>query len=293
MKPYQDFILISDVDGTLANDNHTISLKNKEAIRHFVAQGGHFAVATGRTQRNVVPYMDGLVVNAPCILYNGGALYSWEEKRFLKTKHLESSKVASFLRRCMEAFPQMCIQVFTQEQMYVITDPANVDEHMIREKQEFTYAALDEIIGKTWIKIILCDSHENLLASRELIASFHLEESTNNFFSAVTYLEIVEKNVSKGNMLGELKKMSQYRRKKIIAAGDFQNDIEMLKVADYGVAPANAQEDVKQVANFIAASNNDDLMHDIIYRILPTLLHDNNERQGVGLDLLTYRNIPM
>ena len=272
MKSYQDFILISDIDGTLANDEHFISLKNKEAIRHFVVHGGHFAVATGRTQSNVVPYMDGLVVNAPCILYNGGALYSWEKKRFLVTKHLESNKLADFLKHCMGTFPRMCIQVYTQEQMYVITDPAHVDEHIIREKQEFTYAALGEIVKKTWIKVILCDSHENLLVCRELLPDFHLEDSTNNFFSAVMYLELVEKNVSKGNMLGELIKMSEFRNKTVIAAGDFQNDIEMLKVADCGVAPANAQKDVRQIADIVAVSNNDDLIHDIIYQVIPTLL---------------------
>ena len=86
------------------------------------------------------------------------------------------------------------------------------------------------------------------------------------------YLEIVEKNVSKGNMLGELIKMSEFRNKTVIAAGDFQNDIEMLKVADCGVAPANAQKDVRQIADIVAVSNNDDLIHDIIYQVIPTLL---------------------
>jgi Cof subfamily protein (haloacid dehalogenase superfamily) len=271
MKQYDGFILVTDIDGTLANSKHRVSEKNRKAIAHFVTEGGHFAVATGRTQKNVVPYMKGLEINAPCILYNGGALYSWQEQRFLKTQHLESSDLADFLRCCMALFPKMCIEVFTEEQLYVITDPDNVDEHMKREEQEFAYAELADILDKTWIKIILCDSHEHLLASRELLTVFHLEDITNNFFSAVTYLEIVGKCVSKGMMLGEIVKMNEFRRKKVIAAGDFQNDIEMLRIADYGIAPANAQEDVKAIADVIAVSNDDDLMHDIIYRIIPTL----------------------
>jgi len=272
VKVYQDFILVTDLDGTLANSAHTVSKKNKDAIAHFVAQGGHFGVATGRTQKNVVPYMTGLVINAPCILYNGGALYSWQEQRFLKTRHVNSTDVADFLRRCIAIFPDMCIEVFTPEQLYVVTDPANVDEHMVREKQEFIYASIDDILEKSWIKIILCDSHEHLLASRNLLSLFHLDNKTNNFFSAVTYLEIVGKQVSKGNMLAELRNMEQYSDKKVIATGDFQNDIDMLRLADYGIAPVNAQEDVKKIADIIAVSNDNDLMFDIIYRILPTLL---------------------
>lgn len=271
MKLYKDFILITDIDGTLANSQHIVSAKNKQAIAHFVEQGGHFAVATGRTQKNVLPYIEGLNINAPCILYNGGALYSWQDQRFLKTKHLQGNHLADYLRHCMVVFPRMCVQVFTQEQLYIITEPGNIDEHLRREKQEFAYAALDDITDKTWIKIILCDSHDNLLASRELLSSFNLEDKTNNFFSAITYLEIVNKHVSKGNMLKELLQLSGFRSKKVIAAGDFQNDIEMLRVADYGIAPANAQDDVKMIADAIGVSNDDDLMHDIIYRIMPKM----------------------
>jgi len=272
VKVYQDFILVTDLDGTLANRDHKVSQKNKAAIADFVAQGGHFSVATGRTQTNAVPYMAGIVINAPCILYNGGALFSWQEQRFLKIKHMENTCLAEFLKHCISLFPQMCIQVFTADQLYVVTDPANVDEHMVREKQDFVYVAIDDILGKLWIKIILCDSHEHLLASRQLLPLFQLENKTNNFFSAVTYLEIVGKNVSKGSMLSELLGMEEYSAKKVIATGDFQNDIEMLRLADWGIAPANAQEDVKRIADVIAVSNDDDLMHDIIYRILPTLL---------------------
>ena len=271
VKTYENFILVADVDGTLANSDHKVSQKNKDAIDHFIANGGQFAIATGRTQRNVVPYIEGVTVNAPCILYNGGALFSWEQQRFLKIRNMESRYLANFLRQCMELFPHMCIEIFTEEQLYVVTNSTTIDEHIIREKQEFSYATIDDILEKSWIKIILCDSHENLLVSRQLLSVFHLDDKTNNFFSAVTYLEIVDKGVSKGKMLGELLKIEEHQGKKVIATGDFQNDIEMLQLADYGIAPANAQGDVKRIADIIGVSNDDDLIHDIVYRIIPTL----------------------
>lgn len=271
MKIYQDFILVADLDGTLANSEHQVSQKNKDAIDHFVNHGGHFAVATGRTQRNAVPYMEGVSVNTPCILYNGGALFDWQEQQFLKIKQMKSVCLANYLKNCIELFPKLCIEVFTADQLYVVTSPANIDEHMEREKQEFVYAEIDDILEKFWIKVILCDTHENLLVCRKLLSVFHLEDKTNNFFSALTYLEIVATQVSKGTMLRELLKNEQYHGKKVIATGDFQNDIQMLQLADYGIAPANAQEDVKKIADLIAVSNDEDLLHDIVYRIMPTL----------------------
>lgn len=278
MKPYQNFILMSDLDGTLANSNHEISQRNKDAIAYFVAQGGHFAIATGRTQKNLAPFMTGITVNAPCILYNGGALFSWQEQRFLKIRHMEGAETAGFVQACKQLFPAMCIEIFTEEQLYIVTDPANIDEHMIREKQEFAYAGLDDILDKAWIKLILCDSHENLMAGRELLPQFQLTEKTNNFFSADTYLELVGKQVSKGSMLAELRELAPYRGKKVVAAGDFQNDIEMLRLADCGIAPENAQADVKKAADIVAVSNDDDLLHDIVQRILPKLVNTDEFR---------------
>jgi Cof subfamily protein (haloacid dehalogenase superfamily) len=271
MKAYQNFILVTDIDGTLANSEHIVSEKNKEAAAFFVEQGGHFAVATGRTQKNVVPYMEGLPINTPCILYNGGALFSWQDQRFLQTKHMASRDLVEYLKACMAKFPWMCVEIFTQDHLYVVTDPANIDEHMKREKQEFEHAKLNDILDKVWIKVILCDSHDNLLACRELLTEYNLVDKTNYFFSAVTYLEIVDNQVSKGNMLAELLKLPEYQGKKVIASGDYQNDIEMLTIADCGVAPVNALEAVKKAANVVAVSNDEDLLHDIIYRILPTL----------------------
>ena len=271
MKSYKDFFLISDMDGTLANSEHEVSEKNKAAIDYFINQGGKFAIATGRTQDNVGPYMQGLTVNAPCVFYNGGVLFDWNKQAFIKTAPVQEKNLASFIRHCIQAFPDMCIQVFTAEQLYIVTDPQNVDEHMEREKQAFVYAKLDEILAKEWIKIILCDTNENLHTVHEVIVEFGLDKAMNYFFSAPIYLELVGKSISKGSMLGEILKMEEYKGKSVVATGDFQNDIEMLKLAHLGIAPANAQPDVKKAADIIGVSNDEDLLHDIIYRIIPTL----------------------
>lgn len=271
MKSYKDLLLITDMDGTLANSEHKVSDKNKEAIEDFISQGGKFAIATGRTQHNVSPYMQDLMVNAPCIFYNGGALFDWKKQEFIKTAPVQDDNLAQFIRHCIKAFPTMCIQIFTTKQLYIVTDPKNVDEHMEREKQAFVYAKLDEILNKEWIKVLLCDQNETLLTVRALLVEFKLDKAINYFFSAPIYLELVGKSISKGSMLVELLKMEEYKDKTVVASGDFQNDIEMLKLAHLGVAPANAEPDVKKAADIIGVSNDEDLMHDIIYRLMPTL----------------------
>lgn len=271
MKSYKDFVVISDMDGTLIGSNHQVSEKNKAAIRHFTESGGHFAVASGRTQHNSVPYMEGITVNMPCIFYNGGVLFDWQSKQLLKVHSIQSPVLLDFVQNCQKSCPKICIQVFTQDHFYVVTDPQHDDAVMLSEKQAFAYADLQKICTEPWIKILLCDEKENLLKCRALSEECGLSGVTNNFLSSPVYLEFVGKNVSKGTMLTELLQMDAYRGKTVVAAGDFHNDIEMLRRADCGVAPSNAQPEVLAAADIISVSHDEDLLHHIIYKIVPSL----------------------
>ena len=65
MKPYENYMLISDLDGTIVPHGKAISAANAEAIRAFVAGGGLFGIATGRTPEAAGGYVRGLPITAP------------------------------------------------------------------------------------------------------------------------------------------------------------------------------------------------------------------------------------
>ena len=71
-------------------------------------------------------------------------------------------------------------------------------------------------------------------------------------------IEINAVGVNKGTGLVNLGKMLGIRREEIMACGDGDNDIVMLKEVGFGVAMANAEEKVKAVADYITESNNDE-----------------------------------
>ena len=77
MGKYTGKMIISDLDGTLIPRGGLISAENKAAIKSFVAEGGRFAIATGRTPEAAAGYVDGLPINAPSIFFNGAMLYDW------------------------------------------------------------------------------------------------------------------------------------------------------------------------------------------------------------------------
>lgn len=270
MKKYDNFVIMTDMDGTLINTAKQVSDRNKAAIYSFTQNGGSFGVATGRTQNNCTPFMEGLAINAPCILYNGGVLFDWQRQKFIKTNYLESENLIEFIETCQKACPTLCVQIYTQEQLYIVSKPANHDAVILLERQDFKQASLKSIASIPWVKILLCDKQEVLLYCRKISEELGLQDQTLNFFSSPTYLEFVGKSVSKGHMLQEMRQLPQYKNKLFIAAGDFHNDIEMLKRADWGIASGNAEAEVKAASDQVGVTCDEDLLAMIIEQVIPS-----------------------
>lgn len=82
-------LIVTDLDGTLLNEDEEISAKSEEAIKKFKKNGGLFSIATGRTESTVSDFVDQLEVDIPVILYNGARIVDpkgWEvlhEKRLI------------------------------------------------------------------------------------------------------------------------------------------------------------------------------------------------------------------
>lgn len=270
MKRYRDYLLITDIDGTLNNDSHLISDKNKAAIDFFTANGGSFAVATGRSQFTAAAFINQLKeVNAPCIFYNGAMLYDWTNSSIICARYVNSPELTAYLQFVQKRYPEIAVQVYTEQGFFVLDGESAIDEQIYREEMDFQHAQLSDLINKSWVKVMLYHSNRFLLEEcGQCMADFGLDGKANHFFSAPWYFEIVDCNASKGDMLNEIRWLPQYKNKKIFAAGDFQNDIKMLQQADYGIAPANAEPDVKAVADMVSVDNNHHLMYEIIYNIM-------------------------
>lgn len=271
MNDYSKYLIISDLDGTLINSQHVISKQNLAAINYFTQQGGRFAIATGRTIQNIRPFIKNLELNGPCILYNGAAVYDFHSERILGAEYLEKELLVDYINYCLDTFDQMVVEIFTPEGMYTVSPESNVDEYVLREEQPFISSELNEMLKNNWFKLILNDKRDKLLEARRALEKFGLSVSFDNVFSFEFYLEILKKGISKGSALHSMRKLEHFRDKTIIAVGDYDNDIEMIKLADVGIAVENASEDVKMAADMITVSNDCHAIYEIIHKIIPGL----------------------
>ena len=111
MGKFDGYLLVSDFDGTLIDDEHLISDRNIAAITGFIAAGGRFLGATGRTELNVRPYTQGIELTLPWILYNGAAIYDWQNEAFIYKAALPRAPSRDFVHKVMARYGDINIQV--------------------------------------------------------------------------------------------------------------------------------------------------------------------------------------
>ena len=269
---YERFLLVSDLDGTLIAPDGGVSAENREAVARFTEGGGRFAVATGRPPINSRRYLAGVTVNSPSIFFNGAMLYDWQSGRCLQTCTLRGPLWRRFAAACCREFPSACIEVYTAEHCYVLSDPEYDDPRLKLEYRDYVHAELAAVQQEEWLKFFLCAPREQLAAAEQLACQSGLGPDVGtHFYSAENYLEFVGPQVSKGAMLKALRRMPGNEGRLVVAAGDFPNDIAMLQQADCGVAPADGEASTRAAADRIGVSSDVHLMRWIIDVLMPEL----------------------
>ncbi len=267
MKKYDKVILLSDMDGTLLNSESKVSKENQEAIKDFMEQGGKFGIATGRSRFNSLSIMEGVKVNIPCILLNGSAVYDFNTQEYVSVSELPKDKLLKFLEFIQKEYPKVAIQIYCPNMCYFVSIKEFADEHICSIHQPNVFSQLNDIIDIPWIKILFYGAMEVLELLNTYLIDFELGHVVDRVFSGPNYFEILPEGANKGNAMLKLREKmpGEY---KIYAVGDYNNDIEMIKAADVGIATENSNSALKEVADIITVSNDESVIADIIYRIM-------------------------
>lgn len=271
---FSNIFLLSDMDGTLINSHSEISDVNRSVLKEFTQLGGTFAVATGRTLNSCQSYINTLPINAPSIFYNGTILENVHNSSVIKTLSLNGASIYDFLQQCLDKCPGICIQMHTKDTFFTITDPKWDDPVLECEKPQFFRATLDEVkkLDLTILKVqFYTEDKRKISWLHNFAKSMEMDRVAKYFTSWSCYFELIPKNASKGIMLEQLRRMPAYKDKIFIAVGDFDNDIEMLLYADWGIAAQNATSNLKRAADIVSVSCDDHLIAHVISKIIPHL----------------------
>ena len=253
-------LIAMDLDGTLNNDQKVITEKTKAALMAAQETGIRLALASARPspglfkERDILRLQDhkGILMS-----YNGGRIVDAETGKVLFETAMDLAETRQVLRQ-LERLP--VTPILDDGAQFYVTDKSGykVDYECRNNNMVCTEVGnLADFLSFAPIKILMSVQPEELKAVQKQIADF-LPESLTVVQTAAFYLEVIPKVINKGQGIRDICKVLGIGTEEVITFGDAENDIPMLRAAGMGVAMGNAAQAVKEVADMVTLSNNDD-----------------------------------
>lgn len=262
--------ILLDIDGTLTNDRKEITPKTREALLKAQENGIRLALASGRPDQGLVKYAKILEMekhHGIFVCYNGAKVMDCEsgEVYFNQAMSIEEAKAV------LEHMKKFKVSPIVAKGEYMYTndvysgflkrngDPINIIEYesrsngyLLAEKRDLA-AFVDFPVEK-----ILNAGEPDYMKDHyeEMMEPFR--DTLSCMFTSPVYFEFTARGVDKAKAIDTAFRKMGYEPSELMAFGDAQNDLSMLKYAGIGVAMGNAVEEVREAADYITLSNNDD-----------------------------------
>ena len=255
MGKFDGVLLASDFDNTLLYTEDALRTggpvpplpeRNREALTYFMAQGGRFAVATGRALPAFLRHAGDVPMNAPGVVCNGAAIYDFEKGEYLETAMLDAA-ARERGQAVLDRFPGVAVEAYHIDNVIHVVRPNAIS----RQHEHMTNVALTEAPSLPEVplplgKLLFEADHETL----EKVLAFLTENGWAGdyelIFSVSHLLEMTTRGASKGGMLRRLAARLGISMDHVYCAGDEANDLSMLRSAAQGFAPANASPAVRE-----------------------------------------------
>ena len=254
-------LIAIDIDGTLINSKREITPRVKAALNAASAQGVYVVLCTGRPYPGVEGLLQELdLVNDHdyVVTYNGTLVQQTGSKKALvrfSMTHDDLERVNDYATKYNVHY-----HAIDEEAIYVPTE--TVGKYSIHESELVGMPIVHQLYkdiptDKEFVKIMFVDEPEVL---ENLIE--HLSEDFksryNIFRSAGFYLEVIHPEASKGKAVHHLADKLGLTRDEVMCLGDHENDRDMIEYAGLGVAMGNAIDSIKEIANFVTTTNDED-----------------------------------
>ncbi len=253
-------ILVLDLDGTLTNKKKEITPRTLSVLEKAQQKGLKIVLASGRPTFGIMPLAEQLNLKhygGYILSYNGGKIINLANGEVLYQNVLDSS-LLPYLYKCAK---DNDFQILSYENEYVFCENPS-DKYVEYEvmlnkmksmKVENWLDAVEEELPKC---LIVGDPEPLARLEKEMFE--HLKGKMNVFRSEPFFLELVPMGIDKAKCLAILLEKIGMTKDEMIACGDGFNDFTMIQYAGLGVAMANAQDVVKEAADFVTLSNEED-----------------------------------
>jgi Cof subfamily protein (haloacid dehalogenase superfamily) len=250
-------VVISDLDGTLLNSDHTISAYTKSVFQELYKQNYLIIVATGRHHLDAMAIVNKLGFPLYLVTSNGARIHS-PQRELLYSFDMNGESVKSIL--ALDIDPDITTVLF-RETVWQTSKTNNklnaFQKDLVYPPQVVNFAELDDFNA---IKIFFThDDHQKLVDLKERILETHSDDF-HHAFSLPICLEFMDKSVDKSAAIAKILEKEGCSFEEAISFGDGFNDEKMLNAAGIGLIMGNAPENLKSKLPHleVISSNNED-----------------------------------
>lgn len=249
MKSLENYLLVSDLDGTLYENQNFLPEENRKAIGEFVELGGKFTVATGRGVPTARFISEMLHFECPIIVNGGQTFYDYYKDKVVYTENMpESAK--DFVKLLMQKFSNVGVEIYSGNTIFALRVNDVMIKHLDYEKTPFTKASFDEVAELDWQKVLFEDEFDDLAPVREF-AKANCPEDIKIIDTNVKFMEFSNVGIDKGTAILKLADYYEIPYSNVCAIGNYYNDIEMIEAAGIGALVSDSPDDIKDKADYI------------------------------------------
>lgn len=279
-------LIVVDLDGTLLNSQHALTPRTQKAVRDAIAAGVNVVLATGKTRHSAQDVIKTLSLTTPGVYVQGNVTYNGDGS-IRNQQVLETGLVRRIL-------------TYVQERGF---DALVYSGSRIMARRKSEWSELVERYGEPAADIVtdlyqklpeltinkLCIGGEESRI-RALVWQINKQFQTQVAVTRANVegmMEILPAGFSKGKGVRALIHDLGIDPKNVMALGDGENDIDMLKLVGLPVAVANAHPSLKEVAKYIVSSNDEDGVAEAIERFVLKIPTVTPETAAVIVDAST------
>ena len=233
-----------DIDGTLLSDSFIIPPENLKAIKAAQEKGHLVFINTGRSWGNIPPVLmeqfkdfDGIISGiGSMITINGETVF-------------ESFMSENLIKRIME-------YAFAHPQYWALFEGVNDVYSVPNDKYDLRDYQIQLENSDDYIRICKGDNIQVVAMGKTVPEDFkELFKDDLTVFQFETYADLVKKGRDKAEGIKKAIEIAGIKRENTIAIGDSNNDFDMIEYAGVGVAMANSQQTILDIADYVTTSN--------------------------------------
>lgn len=263
-KTLSDWLIASDIDGTLNNKMRRLPHRNLEAIKRFVNLGGRFTLASGRNPQSMEKHFKNLPIDGtPAIVINGAGLYDFRKQEMIYFSPM-SSEGMELAIKAAKKFPAVDVIIVAKDIIYItgigwfgnfFVASGNLKYQHIKK--------IEDVPKENWGKVIYSGLPHHISKVKK-----HFESMTDPdltlMSSSVASFEILARDTHKGTALMKLAEILGIDKTHTGAIGDYFNDFDMLKTVGVPSCCGQAPKELKEISEFVSCHCNKGAVADFL-----------------------------